>query len=154
CLGGGAPVLALGALVLFLSNMLSLVFAGTFVFAALGYTGLPSTGRSRRRALLALGGLGVVVAAVLIGSTVVHYRVAAWQSQVKRVTAEWLAADPGAHVIDVRREATTFRIAVRTPAGLPPVTGLRDRLRGVLPDWLPVEVETTQGRRITVTAGS
>lgn len=99
CLGSGAPILALGALVLFLSNMLSLVFAGIFVFAALGYAGVPPAGRSRRRATLALGGLALLVALSL--STVLHYRVAAWRSQVKRVASAWLASEPGAAVIDV-----------------------------------------------------
>ncbi|WP_083982193.1 DUF389 domain-containing protein [Actinomadura hibisca] len=60
CLGAGAPALAFGALVLFLSNMLSLVLVGTFVFAALGYVDVPA-GASRRRAVFAFGGLGVLV---------------------------------------------------------------------------------------------
>src|SRR3954470_5593158 len=38
CLGQGAVSLALGALVLFLSNFLALVFAGSLVYTSLGYT--------------------------------------------------------------------------------------------------------------------
>ncbi|GAA3573277.1 DUF389 domain-containing protein [Nonomuraea rosea] len=148
CLGSGAPLLALGALVLFLSNMLSLVFAGTFVFAALGYTALPVAGRSRTRAVLALGGLGVLVVAILCLSTVLHYRVAHWKSQVRQSAAEWLAAAPGATVTGVRLKGTTFQISVRAPAGVPPAADLSRRLHDVLPGVFPVVVQITQGRRI------
>ncbi|MGP4027378.1 DUF389 domain-containing protein [Actinomadura sp. 3N407] len=54
CLGDGAPVLACGALVLFLSNFLCLVLAGTFVFAALGYRDTAPAARTPTRAALAL----------------------------------------------------------------------------------------------------
>ncbi|WP_232835364.1 DUF389 domain-containing protein [Actinocorallia populi] len=150
CLGGGAPVLASGALVLFLSNMLSLVLAGTFVFAALGYTGLPRGGASRSRAVLALCGLGAVIAAVLVASTVATYLFASWESEVKQAAARWLAGDPGAEVIDVQRHAVTFHITVRTPGEPPPVSDLLARLHGVVPDGVPIVVETVRGRVITV----
>ena len=38
CLGEGSISLALGALVLFVSNLVSMVIAGTILFAALGYS--------------------------------------------------------------------------------------------------------------------
>ena len=38
CLGEGAVPLALGALLLFVSNLVSMVLAGTVLFAALGYS--------------------------------------------------------------------------------------------------------------------
>lgn len=150
CLGGGAPVLALGALVLFLSNLVSLVFAGMFVFAALGYTGLRAVGRTRSRSVLAFGGLGVVIAGVLVLSTVLHYRVASWKNQAGRSATAWLATTPGATVVGVRLDATTFTIGVRAPGALPPVADLRARLRGAVPDGSPVVVEVTTGRRIDV----
>ncbi|NUR92351.1 MAG: DUF389 domain-containing protein [Nonomuraea sp.] len=150
CLGRGAALLALGALVLFLSNMLSLVLAGTFVFATLGYSTPPGESASRRKAVLALSALGVVVAAVLIGSTVANYVFARWETQVRQVATAWLASVPGATVTGVQRQSDTFSIAVRTPAGLPPVSDLLDRLRGVLPDGVPVVVQSTRGRLVTV----
>ncbi|MFI6818992.1 DUF389 domain-containing protein [Nonomuraea sp. NPDC050328] len=148
CLGDGAPWLALGALVLFLSNMLSLVLAGTFVFATLGYTAPPEPARSRRRAVLALSALGVVVAAVLILSTAATYVISRWEGQVKEVAAEWLAGTPDAAVIGVQLQARTFFVAVRAPSEPPPVDDLLTRLHGVVPDGLPVVVQTTQGRQI------
>lgn len=150
CLGDGAPALALGALVLFLSNFLCLVLAGTFVFSVLGYRdAAPAT---RTRAGLALGGLGLLVVIPLGLSTAANYLVAAWENRVKQVAADWAAAEPGATVTSVRTEARTFHVSVRTPAGLPPVSELLARLDGVVPDGSPVVVETTQGR--TIDAGN
>ncbi|REE96848.1 DUF389 domain-containing protein [Thermomonospora umbrina] len=148
CLGRGAFALAFGALVLFLSNMLSLVLAGTFVFASLGYTGPPRAGASRARVVAALSGLGVLITVVLVLSTVATYAFAAWENEVRRVTAQWLASDRDAEVIDVRRHAATFHISVRVPGEPPPVSDLLARLRGVVPDGVPIVVETTRGRVI------
>ncbi|MEV4894796.1 DUF389 domain-containing protein [Nonomuraea sp. NPDC055795] len=150
CLGNGAPWLALGALVLFLSNMLSLVLAGMFVFATLGYVTPPATGMSRKRAGLALGGLGLIVATALICSTVVNYLSSSWERQVRQVAAAWLAVQPESAVTGVQLESRTFRIAVRTPTDVPPVADLRARLQAVLPGAFPVLVQTTQGRLIPV----
>ncbi len=52
CLGQGAGLLAVGALLLFLSNLLALVLAGTFVFAVLGYAGRWSSKPGDRGAVL------------------------------------------------------------------------------------------------------
>lgn len=46
---------------LFLSNFLCLVLAGTFIFAAPGYRDAAPVARTRSRAPLALGGLGLLV---------------------------------------------------------------------------------------------
>ncbi|RAY12729.1 TIGR00341 family protein [Actinomadura craniellae] len=147
CLGDGAPMLAAGALVLFLSNMLSLVLAGTFVFAALGYA-VPAPAVSRTRTVLALGGLGLLVAVPLVLSTAANYLFAVWETRVERVATEWLAAEPHATVTDVQARSTTFHISVRTSAALPPIPDLRARLRGVVPAGSSVVVETTWGRTI------
>ncbi|GAA3220716.1 DUF389 domain-containing protein [Actinocorallia longicatena] len=150
CLGAGAPALAFGALVLFLSNMLSMVFIGTFVFAALGYVPVPDSGRTRRRAILALGGLATIVVAVLVLSTVANYLFASWRSQVKTAASEWLGDASGASVINVTTAATTFRIAVRTPGDPPPTADLLTRLGKILPDGFPIVVEITKGQSVSV----
>ncbi|QFG22305.1 DUF389 domain-containing protein [Actinomadura sp. WMMB 499] len=152
CLGDGAPGLALGALVLFLSNVLCLVLAGTFIFAALGYRAAAPAARTRTRARLALGGLGLLVVVPLALSTAANYLVAAWENRVEQVADEWLAAEPGAAVTGVRTESRTFHVSVHTPGGLPPVADLLARLDGVVPDGSPVVVETTRGR--TIDAGN
>ncbi|MFB4302258.1 DUF389 domain-containing protein [Actinomadura sp. NTSP31] len=148
CLGDGAPGLALGALVLFASNALSLVLAGTFIFAALGYVEAPA-GRTRARTALALSAVGLVVLIPLGVSTAANYLFAAWKTGVEHAAAEWLAAEPGAAVTDVRTHFTTFHVSVRAPGGgLPPVAALLTRLHGVVPEGSSVVVDVTQGRTI------
>nr|MDT0666488.1 DUF389 domain-containing protein [Micromonospora sp. DSM 115978] len=71
CLGQLAGWLALGALVLFLSNLLALVFAGMTVFAVLGYTAeaAAGAGRSTRRTRLTLTSLLALVFLPLAANT-------------------------------------------------------------------------------------
>jgi uncharacterized hydrophobic protein (TIGR00271 family) len=147
CLGDGAPGLALGALVLFASNVLSLVLAGTFIFAALGYLDA-SAGRTRVRTALVLTCVGLLVVIPLGVSTAATYLFASWRTQVKHTAAEWLAAQPGAAVTGVQTRFKTFHISVRAPGGLPPVADLLARLRGVVPGGSSIVVDTTQGRTI------
>nr|WP_244994694.1 DUF389 domain-containing protein [Actinomadura coerulea] len=118
CLGDGAPGLALGALVLFLSNVLALVLAGTFIFAALGYLGAQAE-PTRVRTALALSAVGLVVIVPLGVSTAANYVFAAWRTQVKHAATAWLADIPGATVINVQTRSKAFHISVRTPNDLP-----------------------------------
>lgn len=148
CLGAGAPALALGALVLFLSNVLSLVMTGAFVFAALGYAGHAKGPARHLRTVWAMGGIGVLVAAVLVADTAANYLLASWRSQTHAAAAAWLRGVPEASVIDVRTEGTTFHIEVRSPTEPPPIDDLMSRLSTVLPRGIPVVVETTRGRLI------
>ncbi|GAA0943250.1 DUF389 domain-containing protein [Actinocorallia libanotica] len=153
CLGDGAFVLALGALVLFLSNMLSLVLAGTFVFTALGYaTAVPAAGAPRSWTVLALGGLGLLVSIPLVLSTAANYLLATWQNRVEHVATEWLAGRPGATVTGVRTESTSFHVSIRTPTEPPPAADLLTRLEGVVPDGFSIVIEITWGR--TINAGT
>lgn len=147
CLGDGAPGLALGALVLFVSNVLSLILAGTFVFASLGYVDA-SAGRTRTRATLVLASVGLLVVVPLGANTAANYLFASWRTQVKRAAAQWLAPQPGATVTGVQTRFTTFHISVRTPGGVPPVSDLLTRLHGVVPGGSSIVVDTTQGHTI------
>ena len=65
CLGKADLWQAAGALVLFLSNLLALVFAGMVVFAASGY-GKPREHRNRQAARRAYLALGLLFAAVFV----------------------------------------------------------------------------------------
>ncbi|RAJ46265.1 putative hydrophobic protein (TIGR00271 family) [Kitasatospora sp. SolWspMP-SS2h] len=145
CAGQGSWWLALGALVLFVSNLLALVFAGMVVFAAIG-TG--TGGGGPRRAYATVGVLfaavGVLLAASTTGTVLVHL----WTARTTDAATAWLSATPGAQVVDVRAHARTLSVVVRTPAELPPVEALLDALRGQVPDGVPVVVTTTEGRRI------
>lgn len=157
CLGQGAIGLALGALLLFASNLLALVLAGTIVYAVLGYgeESPAARGGSRRKAYLALGGLMLVVLIPLAANTLVTLLISVWTSRVQEVATTWVSSVPGATVEDVTYSAPTITVKVRTPTGVPPVEELVDDLAGQIPNGIPVVVTTSLGQNFDAgTVGS
>ena len=147
CLGQGAVGLALGALLLFVSNLLALILAGTLVFAAVGHTSHPE-GRSPRRAFLAIGLLLLLVGVPLVANTVATYLLSVLTDRVQTVAEEWLAKTPGASVAGVEFVSNEIHVDVQTPGALPPVSDLLDSLDGRVPTGLPVVVITSLGQHI------
>lgn len=150
CLGHGAVLECLGALVLFLSNLLGLVFAGMVVFAVLGYTSRTAADRPRasRRAYVALSLLFTAVFLPLAANTVFTFLLNTWTERVKITAEQWLADDPEATVTKVDASSRTIRVQVRTPSDLPPVDDLLDALEGQVPDGVPIVVDTTRGKSV------
>ncbi|MEU1722715.1 DUF389 domain-containing protein [Actinomadura sp. ATCC 39365] len=152
CLGQGAGWLTLGALVLFLSNLLALVLGGIAVFTATGYAAesvARSGGSGHTRLTLVL--LAVVVLLPLSVNSVVSYLLSAWSAQARAVATEWISAVPGSSIAGADVVSREIHIRVRTPGDLPPVSGLLGALRGRVPDGVPIVVEVTQGG--TINAG-
>ncbi|MFJ5282090.1 DUF389 domain-containing protein [Streptomyces parvulus] len=151
CAGQTAWWLALGALVLFLSNLFALVFAGMAVFTVLGYTrtaGRRTLHRPRRAHVM----LGLLFAAVLLplgANTVATVLLNTWTLRARSAAERWLTQTPGAAVTSVDARSRTLYIHVRSPGDLPPIDGLLDGLRGQVPDGLPIVVDSTRGRQIT-----
>lgn len=150
CAGQGQADLALGALLLFVSNLLALVLAGTLVFTALELDREASSDRpSRRRAYATIGGLLLVVATVLGANTAGTVLVEVWTARARAAAEQWVAGTDEVEVTGVQLTSTTTVVQVRTD-GVVPST---DELVTLLEDgpWLPdltVYVETTEGRRI------
>jgi uncharacterized hydrophobic protein (TIGR00271 family) len=147
CLGQGSLALAIGALVLFLSNFVALVLVGILVFTACGYASEGSVSKvlSRRRAYVAIGSLFLLVLVPLGANTVATYLVALWSERVQTTADTWIAAVPGARVENVDLVSGTFYVHVRTPSDLPPVSGLVTALHGQVPDGLTIIVTTLVG---------
>ncbi|MFE7275157.1 TIGR00341 family protein [Streptomyces sp. NPDC057623] len=150
CLGRLSGWLALGALMLFVSNVFALVFGGMVVFAALGYGTRDdrAAGRPARRAYAAMALLFTVVVVPLTANTVLTLLLDAWTDRTKDAAREWLADEQGASVTSVDAESRTMYVHVRAPGDLPPVEPLLDRLDGQIPDGIPVVVDASRGRRI------
>jgi uncharacterized hydrophobic protein (TIGR00271 family) len=152
CLGDGAPALALGALLLFLSNLLALVLAGTLVFTVLAFQGAaeptPGAGASRRKTYLSLGILTVLVAVPLIGNTLGTLYLSVLTGRVESVAQQWLGSEPGASVSAVDLSGSDLVIEVQTPGAVPPVDALVADLEGQVPNGFSVVVTTTLGQRI------
>ncbi|MEU2900572.1 TIGR00341 family protein [Streptomyces sp. NPDC001273] len=150
CLGQLSGWLALGALVLFVSNLFALVFGGMVVFASLGYGAEAgkAAGRPARRAYAAMVLLFVVVFVPLTANTVVTLLLDTWTGRTKDAAQQWLADVPDASVTSVDATSRTMYVHVRSPGDLPPVQSLLDRLEGQIPDGIPVVVDTSRGQRI------
>jgi uncharacterized membrane protein len=114
CLGRADLWQAAGALVLFLSNLLALVFAGMVVFAASGY-GRPREQRNRqaaRRANLALGLLFTAVFVPLVVNTAATVLITVWTNRVEDAADRWLSEQPDASVTGVHLASRTMRVEV------------------------------------------
>ncbi|MCX5417596.1 DUF389 domain-containing protein [Streptomyces sp. NBC_00059] len=148
CAGQTAWWLALGALVLFVSNLLALVFAGMVVFAALGYTQARAQ-RAPRRAYIMLGLLFGAVLLPLGANTMTTVLLETWTSRTRSTAERWLSDTPGASVTSVDARSRTLYVHVRGPGDLPPITDLLGDLEGQIPDGVPIVVDTTRGEQIT-----
>ena len=92
CAGQGQWSDALGALVLFLSNVVALVIAGSIVFTMGGYARDPGSSptANRRRAYIVVTVLALVVALPLAANSVVSIALARWCVAIQDAAADWL----------------------------------------------------------------
>jgi uncharacterized hydrophobic protein (TIGR00271 family) len=148
CLGQASYALALGALILFLSNFVALVLVGTLVFTLGGYAAEARVERaqSTRRAYAAIGTLLTLVLIPLVANTAATYLFALWSDRVKQQATAWISTVPGASVESVDVQSGTFYVRARTPGQLPPVSDLMSRLTGQVPNGLAVVVSTVVGQ--------
>lgn len=157
CLGEGRPLMALGALLLFLSNLVAMVLAGTIVYTGLAFRDPASSifgeeleterrAERQRRPWAKLTGFAALVFIPLIVNTVVVTAMHQYRSAVKNVAEQWVSPIDGATVTGVTSAVNRFTISVETPTEPPPVDQLRASLRGKIPDWITISVQTTQGK--------
>lgn len=153
CAGQGLWADALGALWLFLSNVVALVIAGSIVFTLAGYARDPgsSPAADRRRAYLVVTALTVVVALPLVANSVVSMALARWSVVIQQAATSWLAETEGARVYGVEWSGVTATVDVTTEDGATPaVEDLREALASAVPSFLRVVVDVGQGVEITV----
>ncbi len=149
CLGQGAVALALGALLLFLSNLIALVLAGTLVFTTLGDPALQSTaGRSHRRAYLGITILLIVVGIPLAANTVAAYIISLLTARAQATADQWIAGTPGASIQSVDLASNQLFIGVLSPDDLPSTDSLLAALDDQLPAGITVVVNGSLGSRI------
>ncbi|MFW0787763.1 TIGR00341 family protein [Gordonia sp. CPCC 206044] len=150
CLGSGAPALALGAFVLFASNVVAMIITSVVVLTIGGYgreaaRKREDSGLNRRRAylVLAIALVAVAIPMVLFSLT------SLWSRQISTTTDTWLT-DAGVttgEVTGVSWSGDKVTVNVLAPADLPPVADLQQMIDDVLP-WDPqVEVLHTVGGR-------
>jgi uncharacterized membrane protein len=154
CAGQGQWELALGAFVLFASNMVAMVLAGTLTFTAYGYArevatdGGPAGHLRRRRAYTAIAAALVLVMIPLLANTVATTLVALWTQRVSNTAQAWVGQIPGARVTGVSVQSRTAVISIICPGQPPNVPELMKSLDGQVPDGVQIMVDTTVGKQI------
>ena len=148
CAGQGLWDDALGALVLFLSNVIALVIAGSIVFTMGGYAREPGSSRTanRRRAYIVVGVLALIVAFPMTVNSVVAVAIARWGVVIQNVAADWLQDEQGARIYDVTWSGLTATVEVTTDDGrVPPVDNLQAALTTAIPSFVGVVMDVGQG---------
>lgn len=146
CLGSDAPSLALGALVLFLSNVLAMVITATGVLVVAGYGAVDGRSVGRRGGAYLVLAVGLVVVAVPM---VVNTLSSLWAEQISEAGERWLADVPGAQVTDVSWHGDTPTVSVLGPEELPPISELQAAVDSIVP-WEPeLQVVHTVGAWMT-----
>src|SRR6478609_5185446 len=122
CAGQGLWQDAFGALILFLSNVVALVIAGTIVFTMGGYARDPgsSPDAKRRRAYTVVTVLAVIIAVPLAANSIVSIAIARWSVTIQQLATEWLKDQPGARVYNVDWTGLSATLEVTTDDGSVP----------------------------------
>ncbi|MDE0547061.1 TIGR00341 family protein [Microbacterium sp. C7(2022)] len=144
CAGQGAWDDAFGAFLLFASNVVSLVIAGSVVFTIAGYAKEIGSSRTanRRRAYTVVAVLTLVITIPLAINTSVTVALAHWTNVIRDVTGEWLVDEPDAQVIGVTWSGVTATVEVTTSDGdIPSIDSLRTALDDEVPAYVNVTIE-------------
>jgi uncharacterized hydrophobic protein (TIGR00271 family) len=139
---------ALGALVLFLSNVVALVIAGTIVFTMGGYAREPGSSltANRRRAYIVVAVLALVVAVPMTVNSAVSIAIARWSVILQDVVTDWLKDEQGARIYDVTWSGLSATIDVTTDDGeVPSIDDLQDSLSTAIPSFVSVTLDVGQG---------
>jgi uncharacterized hydrophobic protein (TIGR00271 family) len=142
---------AWGALLLFATNVVAMVVAGTIVFTLYGYhRAARQTAGFRRRGAYLVVAASVVAILVPLGLTTAQ--TAREQSSLNQASAAarpW-AAEYGYKVLDVRFEGPDLEVVIEGTGPQPPGPPLLARLRGHVPAGTPVVVETIVGGLVRI----
>jgi uncharacterized hydrophobic protein (TIGR00271 family) len=139
---------AVGAFVLFLSNVLALVIAGSIVFTMGGYARDPGSSpiANRRRAYIIVTVLAIVVALPLAANSALSIALAKWSVAIQETAVTWLDEQDGARVYDVEWSGLTATLDVTTDDGsVPPIEDYREALATAVPSYVGVVVDVGQG---------
>jgi uncharacterized hydrophobic protein (TIGR00271 family) len=148
CAGQGQWSNAFGALVLFLSNVVALVIAGSIVFTMGGYAREPGSSRiaNRRRAYTVVSVLAVVIAVPLAVNSIAAVALARWSVAIQETAVTWLSEQDGSRVYAVQWSGVTATLDVTTDDGsVPPLEDLKQALATAIPSFVGVLLDVGQG---------
>ncbi|WP_051222839.1 DUF389 domain-containing protein [Conexibacter woesei] len=134
---------ALGALLLFATNVLAIVVVGTVVFGAVA--GLRGEARPRR-AYAVVGLAAVVVVGALAAVTTQTVRLSNWRDAGGRIAASW-AREHGERLLQTRFEGDQLVFVVEGRGTAADDAQLPGRLGGTIPAGTTVVVNRVDGNR-------
>ncbi|MET4166063.1 MULTISPECIES: TIGR00341 family protein [Gordonia] len=146
CFGSGAPSLAIGAFILFASNMIAMIITCAVVLVIAKYHDVADEGRRRRRRAYVVLSAALVLVVVPM---VLNSLSAVWAKQVYDAAEQWLADTPGAEVSSVTWQGDTATISVLGPEKLPPLSELEQSIHDLLPWESDIEVIHEFGERLS-----
>jgi len=145
-LGYGRFEMALGALLLFLTNVAAILVAGIAVFSAGGYSrdAVAKDHRIRRRARVLLPLFLILLIVPLAWTSIRTARYNNWTDHSRDATRAWLR-DTGTRIDDVQVAGSDIYIRVIGPGDTPSLDKLRERIREAVPDRIRVWVVEESG---------
>ena len=140
---------ALGALLLFLTNVIAIIVAGVLLFSAIRVNGPDLPAQRLRRSYSVVLIAGAVVAAALAVLTFRTVELNDWQESATRVGSEW-ASEHGERLVLARFDGDTLVFVVEGRSD-----GSQDRLlpgmlAGEVPSGTPIVVDRIAGTRVEV----
>jgi hypothetical protein len=147
----GAWGSAWGAFLLFASNAVAMVLAGTILFTMYGYHGdaIEAAGFRRRRAYIAIVVSLLAILVPLVIATRQTVRLQEWKDRASDVARSW-AASGGYRLIKVGFEGQDLVVLIEGAGAEPSASTLLNGLAGRLPSGTPVVVNSVSGRRTDV----
>ncbi|KQO95818.1 TIGR00341 family protein [Leifsonia sp. Leaf264] len=148
CIGQGLWEDAVGALLLFLSNVVALVIAGSVVFTLAGYAREPGSSPSanRRRAYTVVTVLAAIITIPLALNSIASIATARWSVAIQEATQTWLETEEGARTYGIEWSGFTATLDVTTDDGsVPPIDELQDAVADVVPSFVGVVIDVGQG---------
>lgn len=147
-LGSHEPELALGALVLFASNMVVLIIAAVVALMTAGYTRESAESANAKWRGRAYAALAVVLLAVGIPMTL-NTITSVWAKEVQALAEAWLGDTPDAEVSSVTWQGHELVIEVRSHDEPPDIADLKRAVNEAIPTDPTVTVVHTVGERIS-----
>ncbi len=114
-LESGEFELARGALLLFLTNFVSIVLTATVVFVLMGYAVIPPKGEQRvqlRRVMVAFGAGALIIAVPLSLTSLESWDASGEQSVAEELLEDWLPTDGSLELLDVEVEDDTIDVTL------------------------------------------
>ena len=142
---------AWGAVVLFASNVVAVILAGTVVFTLCGYQhdARKAPGFRRSSAYAVIGAALVLILVPLGVTTVQTAREQLWLDRASAVARAW-ATEHRYALQDVKFEGSQLSVVIEGEGPNPPRGQLLSRLRGQLPAGTAIVLETINGSMVLI----